>query len=252
MSVPVQFVVGNFPNSYCWPGPQQFAIDLLGPSGIVTATIPGNGVPLIVQAGAPAPSYQGVAVWGKLVSGYLEGFYWYNGGWLRPHPVPASSQSRIIWMGSEANLWAYDGGDGNNPSVTPPTATTGAMWQRDTVFGADDGSSIFKVPVGIGLNPTAYDGNPALQINQGDTGGEQKHRLTIDKIPSHTHGAHAKLVQHGTADTRAYADATEDGQPDQVTLDITGVTNPNNAHNTMPPYIGCIFAKRTNRQFIQG
>lgn len=252
MSVPVQFTVGNFQTGYCWPGPQQFALDLLGPSGIVTATIPGSGVPVIVQAGAPAPQYQGVALWAKLVSGFLEGTYWYNGGWFRPHPVPPNSQSRLIWMGTEAALWAYDGGDGTNPSVTAPTQTTGAMWQRDTAFGADDGSSIFKVPIGIGVNPTAYNGNPATTLAVGATGGAEKIQLAVSELPSHTHGNHAKLVQHGTADTRVYSDATEDAQPDQVTLDITGVTNPNNYHQNMPPYIGVIFARRTARQFIQG
>jgi hypothetical protein len=249
----VTFTLGNFPANFCWVGPQDFANNLIA---ILTGTVATAGK-IIIGPSAPSPTDQD-GVWYRTSGGYLEGQYLYLGGWFRPHPVPPSSQSRIIWTDTEAALWSYDGGDGTNPVTTPPTATTGAMWQRDLNFGADDGSQVFRVPVGIGTNPTAYDGNAARVIGVGATGGEERHIQIGTEVGPHTHNTHRGLVEHGAADTAVFQNTTSDGQSDVPT--ISGGGNPASgtppvtalSHENMMPWRGVIFAKRTVRAYIQG
>ena len=77
----------------------------------------------------------------------------------------------------------------------------------------------------------------------GDTGGEATHTLTIDELPSHSHGIHQKapftIQTNGGTDFGALYDST-------VTNDsyITN-TGGGEAHNNMPPYLVVYMWKRT-------
>lgn len=255
MSIPVTFNVGTLPVGFCWTGPQAYAASLFGPGGIITGSIPGAGTPVIVSASAPGPSDQD-KLWAKLVGGYLEGIYQFNGFWLRPHPLQPTTSFRTIYMGSEAALWLEDGGDGTNPLVSAPTPTTGSFWQRDLTFGADDGSSIFKMPIGVGVNPTAYDGNPATSIGIGATGGEERHLISVSETPPHTHLVHQGQVEHGATDHAVFQNTTSDGQLDAFTGygggPTPGTNTVNVSHQNLPPFVGVFFVKRTGRVYIQG
>jgi hypothetical protein len=58
-------------------------------------------------------------------------WYFFNGTqWVWPNPIPPNSGERRIWVGSSADLWFHDGGDGTDPASA--TDTTGAMWEVDT------------------------------------------------------------------------------------------------------------------------
>ncbi|MBU6231537.1 hypothetical protein KGP36_02615 [Patescibacteria group bacterium] len=249
MSATVQFTLAPFQIGYCFTSPQQYANDIIS---LLTGTVNTTGK-VIVSPNAPGPADQD-AVWVRTVGGYLEGIYIYLGGWFRPHPIPASSNVRQIYTGTEASVWAFDGGDGTDPSVTPPTSTTGAMWQVDHNFD-------FKMPIGAGTNSVAYDGNPANSITQGGSttsggqSGEERHILTVPEIPPHTHLVHQGLVQHGTADHGVFQNTTSDGQADVVTGygggPSPGTNTINTSHQNLPPFLGVFFIKRTLRGFYQ-
>ena len=249
--IPITFTVGSLPIGWCWTGGQDFlnlAFGTVGP--VVTGSIPGVGAPVIVSATSAGVDL--TSLWARTVGGIIEGIYSYSGGWFRAHPVPPSSASRIIWTDIESALWAYDGGDGSNPATNPPTTNTGAMWVRDTNFGADDGSACFRVPVGAGVNPTAYDGNAATAITVGSTSGEERHILTAPEsgIPSHTHSAFSQVATGGLTGT---ANPLHDFQGSTGDINtVRGVANiggasASNSHTNMPPYYGVIFAKRSVR-----
>jgi len=239
----IQFTMGNFPEGYCFSGVQSYANDLVA---LLTGIVPG-GAGLVISANVPAPGDQN-KLWVRLNSdGTMEGIYIFLGVWLRPHPSPPNVNAvPLIWKGTEPDLWAYDGGDGTDPSANPPTDTTGAMYMRDTDFGADDGSIPFRVPIGSGKNSVTYDGNPATQINVGDTGGEERHKLVVGELASHTHDF---VVNHetgqGGAGYKRDNDATQ-GSPALTTV----ATGGDLSHQNLPPYRGVIFARRTVRKFI--
>lgn len=260
MSLPVTFTFGNLPANYCFTTPTQFWIDL---QALISATV-ANLSGINYGNAVPAPADQNKP-WMRLNGdGTPDGFYVFNGVWERQHPFPPSSNARIIWMGTESDLWAYDGGDGTDPSSTPPTDTTGAMWVRDTAFGSDDGVNAFRVPIGIGKYPTGYDGGSPLQIGVGDLHGEQRHTLITSEIPPHQHN----VVNTDTGDPSApnlnpgnyitnygqHAASSIEyllcGSATVATLGLTALAGGGTSHNLLNPCIGVIFAKRSARKFI--
>jgi microcystin-dependent protein len=186
-------------------------------------------------------------------------FGWNGALWVAPHNQPPSGNDRHLWVGSETELWGYDGGDGNNPLAIAPTDTTGAMWQTDTNFS-------FRFPLGVGTNPTAYDGNPANAVAVGGTGGEERHVLTAAELKKHTHflansqaadvtGVWPTAAQNiavegggaGTADfAYAFSPSKSAAAPD---VGLSGETGGDQSHQNMPPFIGVYFIKRTARKF---
>lgn len=248
MSQNVVFSLANFQPGYCWQGPQQYGTDLIS---LLTGTVNSTGK-LIVGPNAPGPADQD-AVWYRTVGGYLEGVYLFLGSWCRPHPVQASTGIRIIYDGAESELWSLDGGDGTNPLVSVPTATTGSFWQRDLNYGSDDGTSIFKFPVGVGVNPTAYDGAAATIIAQGASGGVEKVAIASKEMPNHTHTVplyQGDSVNHAdrinTCDENIFQNANYQSG------DTGGDSGDKHtwSHQNMPPWRGVFFAKRTARTMI--
>jgi hypothetical protein len=175
------------------------------------------------------------------------------GNWTSPHPVQVadSANERRLWVGSEAALWSYDGGDGTNPAVSPPTAATGAMWQVDHNFD-------FRFPVGAGVNPTAYSPYPASAVAVGGAGGEERHFLTPTEqaaVPDLTLSGASGPTNFSGASFHPLLQVTVNN----VTVDganlvpgtvpMTPTANATVAHNTMPPYYGVFFISRTTRQY---
>jgi len=119
--------------------------------GKAVAQFSGSGFTVLInQEAVPAVSDRD-KLW-RRPSQASRGLYEFSGGtWVVIHPEPASGSVRRWWEGTEASLWAYDGGDGTNPSINPPATNNGAMWEVDHAY---DGRS----PMGAGTIPTA---NPA-------------------------------------------------------------------------------------------
>lgn len=268
MSLNVTFGLGSFPAGFCWTDPQQYAAALVQ---ILTGTIAGTFSGINFGDSTPAPADRDKP-WVRTTGGgqFLDGLYVWGGTyWMRPHPIPPADKQVIIWKGTEAELWAYDGGDGTDPASFAPTASSGAMWVRDTDFD-------LRFPLGIGTSGTIYPpATSALTVAAGDTGGEEMHALTVDPVTGdsenapHTHfimTATAPVVDttsvnannHATYQTINTGGSTADyhtgGSSVAPTFGITSVEggDPNNsnsaiAHNNMPPWKGVVFARRSSR-----
>jgi len=61
-------------------------------------------------------------------------FKFVGGQWVSTNPVEPLTSYRALFVGIEADVWSYDGGDGSDPSVSTPTPSTGAMWEVDADF----------------------------------------------------------------------------------------------------------------------
>lgn len=101
-----------------------------------------------------------------------------------------------------------------------------------TSYGAGDGSTTFNLPnkkgkVSVGLNASDTDFNTI-----GKTSGEKKHTLTVDEIPSHTHGINFdQMWEFGGTDSIA----TTSGGPYGGNGYIKN-TGGGQSHNNLQPY----------------
>lgn len=233
-NLPIQFTFAGFPPEYCPANWNRLGLDF---AALLAGYLPGFYSLLIVSETEPSAEDRS-KIWFKLEGdGSPEGnFYIYNGGaWVSRNLEPAGSQARRIFRGSPADIWAYDGGDGTDPASSPPTDTTGAMWEIDTDFAA-------RSPIGVGTLPLS-----GTAIAQGGTGGVDQVTLTEDQIPAHTHpplspstsfvcGGGTLIV--GMGSTPAASSAA-----------TTGETGGDDPHDNMSPYLGVYFIKRTARVF---
>lgn len=196
---------------------------------------------------------------------------WYTfqfGLWTAPmDPSMRDPTFRRMWkpaVGTPASaIWSVDEGSGADPSITPPTATTGASWELDL----DDWAG--RVPIGVGAIP---DADPAKTLVLGDTGGVPQHQLTEAEGANGVH-KHPIGVADPTSDDGVFPIQTSTTVPSWSGHEITGggtqhspsettanlfslasgtdgkgVPDPT-AFPTMPPYRAIYWAKPTARKF---
>jgi microcystin-dependent protein len=111
-----------------------------------------------------------------------------------------------------------------------------------TTYGAGDGSTTFNLPDKRTRVSVMRQANDDTFANLGATGGEKKHTLTVEEMPSHTHPY--KDYTAKASETKKTWDVEKN------TNSVTGVGNNDNsrtttatgggqAHNILQPYIVC-------------
>ncbi len=232
----------GFPAGYCYPGdPNVFAQDLLQyvqilPNASATAYY-------CIGSDIPGPSYHGMA-WLRTNSGDKDGwYYWLEtvGAWVRPHPIPPLSKERKIWVGTLTELQTYDYGDTN--AVGP---ASGPFWEVDSAFEA-------KFPVGVGQFASAGAVNVTETTTSTGLTGEDKHVLTAQEMPLHTHGYFDPRIGAGEG-IQGDADPNWVMYKHPTNENCTGTSCPageNQPHNNLPPFYGVYFIKRTARIYYK-
>lgn len=266
MSANITITADALPEGYCYKAdPNDFLQDI---AALLHGTMPVGYSGFLFGSDTPDtngnPDNQDKPWIRTLEDGSFDGVYTFGtpngstGMWVRPHPSPPNGNERRIWVGTESSLWAYDGGNGENPATDPPTETTGAMWVVDTAFA-------FKFPLGAGTNATAYGGvNSVVQVGGVADGagvaGAEKVALTSAQIAGHTHeisNAEINGFPSGTS-WESYKscngnliDGVTHSGVKMVTTSAGGDADGNaTTHNNMPPYLGVYFIKRSARKYI--
>lgn len=177
-------------------------------------------------------------------------YRWNGGAWVSPHPYPANGIAGLWVEATPAQIWSFDGGDGSDPAVTPPSTDSGAMWVINTAYAG-------RSPMGAGSIPTA---NPAKVLAIGENYGEGAHVLTASELPSAIGGVSVSAplglkipVQAGFSVQEAGGDSNPSysfsGTPptfvDSLSGSITGGAD--SAHQTVHPVRGQYYIVRSAR-----
>lgn len=233
----IQFQFGGFPDGYCPTSYQNlgndFAAALIGylPGSFITV-ITGDTEPSAIDRDKPWIRPDG---------------RWYQysapglGTWVARNNLPPGSVMMYA-AASESDIWAFDGGDGTNPTTNVPTASTGAMWEMVSQLAG-------KIPVGPGtLNPSG------TVIVTGSTAGVDQVTLTQAQLPdvdfqvvtrNGDSTLSANVIGYGAgggASSQVFAGA---GFPSSNVVADSGGNG--DAINTMPPYYCIYFIRRTSR-----
>jgi hypothetical protein len=221
---------------------------------LLSSTLSGSYNTFNWGSSTPAPEDQNKPWVRQNVDGSPDGVYMYfNGVWCRPHEIPASSASKMLWEGSTVDILSYDGGDG---TADAPTAFTGAMWEIDTTF--ED-----RIPIGV-KNPgglvTAVAGvagttTPTISIGTNNV-PRHRHELTVeDDGQAESTGDLYDADSTGSLDVDAGQGAAtsfwNDGS-NRANVGYTryyGKTTPDAITIPLPPIIGTYFIKRTARVY---
>jgi microcystin-dependent protein len=207
---------------------------------------------LFYNFGATEPSVDNrIYPWYRTGASGDDGWYYWNTThtkWVMPHPVPASSAERRLYVGTELSLLTYDGGE--NAAVD---VDEGPFWEVDHDFD-------FRFLLGPGTSP----GGTVVAVNA--TGGAETHTLTEAEIPEHLHYIVSDTVQGsvsfdntpvaGKAIVRTSSDpggdreyflCSEDGATPKATVGDSSTVGDGDAHNIIPPYRATFVIKRTAR-----
>ena len=171
--------------------------------------------------------------WARTVSGVYDRDYIYSSGvWLAKHPdAERIGKTEFAPAGfAAADVDTWDGGEAG-----AVTAFSGPMWEIDTDFAA-------MFPIGPGTLPSG------IVLAEGNTGGEEKHPLTIGEIPPHHHVVLANLAETegGTGVLRLRSNSTE-SESDSVTASAGGTGGAVEPHQNMPPYRVRYLLRKTAR-----
>jgi len=235
---PIKFISTTLPEGTCYTTEQMrfngFAAALQGFfPGNVTLWNYGNSVPTADNQDKP---------WLRLnANGSLDRVYiYFNGNWVSPHAIQDNAYV-AIWTSDLTSLALFDGGDNNAPGDA-----SGPMWEEVVALRA-------KFPLGAGTLPST------TVVAIGETGGEENHTLLLPEVPKHQHAVGTGSGQAGN--NTEYIGVTGSGSTTALTTAVLhqsnttytggaadGSTTP---HNTMPPYLGVTYIRRSSRIFYK-
>jgi hypothetical protein len=214
--------------------PQNISASFTSPY-FIGNTAPTSTTPnLWLQTSADAPNYGNPIRW----------FLWNGAGWIWPHDILPGTGIRQMWVGTEQDLWFYDGGDGTDPAAAADA--TGGMWMVDTNFQQ-------RSPRGALVGT----------LDPGAVAGADSATITVPSyLPSHFHNESVRVLD--TASVHAWGNGTvaEPGNvehlnksgPDGGTVTTTtdsqgGGALPTVAVPTIPACVGTFFIMRSARKF---
>lgn len=242
----LELVPGTLPVGVCFSGANalQQIYELFFKLGY--AALPaGAGYSIKVSDVGTPPSAdeQSTVVWVPLNgSSQPLGWFKYQGGaWLMPSTMGDHPEDeRRIFVGSESDVWAYDGGDGTNPSAVVPTSTTGAMWEVDHTFDA-------RFPLGAGTLAVS-----GTVVAVGATGGTDQTTITEAQLPAHHHEVTVEALNASGDGSGCLTGGKDDAispRPDGTWTGDTEDTGSGSAFDKMPPYKAVYLIKRTVRRY---
>lgn len=223
LELPVQ--TSTVPANFCFEGFNSPSwLDIVA---LLHVTFPGNFSLFNYGSDIPSPSDRDKP-WIRLNSdGTPDALYSYAmGAWLSKHPLPAGAV--IMYEGTEASIDTFDGGEAGAIS-----AIGGPFWQRVTEMDA-------RMPIGPGTLPST------TVLNVGDTGGEEKHQLTVGELPKFT-----PTLNNGSqiwSNIGGVGNPSGGGTTGLVNITANQIGN-DEAHNNLPPYNAIWFIRRTARLY---
>lgn len=227
----LQIVASGVPDGLCYTNPSYDLPNLIAP--YLRAVFSGNEVN--TGSSTPAAADRGKP-WIRTNSDGSDDGVWvfYNGYWVQKHP---DFVGKIVFapIGTPAaSIDALDGGE-----TAAITAITGPFWEIVTELAA-------KSIIGPGTLPSG------TVISVGDNIGEEKHTLTVDEMPAHTHEFATTDSQHVLVQTTAAAkisDINRTGSLDYKYADPLQNTGGDDPHNTIHPCYALYAIKRTARLY---
>jgi microcystin-dependent protein len=249
--LPITFNFAGLPADYCFTSFNRFALDIVAQmAGYVVGSYAlfnyGNDEPAVNDRTKP---------WLRTnADGTFDKIYVFAGGlWVSTHPIPPGSRmiapSTLL---TAADVWAWDGGSGDDPSTTTPSFATGAMWEVDPILTG-------RVALGSGTMPSG------AVVAPNATGGFDTHSLLAAEIPPHTHLIASDEIVTTSINPDAISQVARRhnaaGQDDvnydlsKGTLDATigrtssygGTGGAVVPMSLLPPYAGVIWMRRTGR-----
>jgi microcystin-dependent protein len=101
-----------------------------------------------------------------------------------------------------------------------------------TAFGSGDGSTTFHLPNLKGRIPVGLDASQVEFDTLGETGGSKTHALTVEEMPSHSHGQRA--ISNNTAGTAGIQGGSA---ASTTTIGSTVAAGGGIGHNNLQPYL---------------
>lgn len=235
MSQTVTITTSNVPAGFCFTTWQQSWTELVS---LLSGTLPGDATLFVMGNTTPDASDRDKPWYRLNADGSPDRWYKYwNGVWCC-QIIPYDINERRIHVGTPAQIWSYDGGSGDDPSVVSPTITTGATWYVDTEFEA-------KFPVGVGT----FAASGAVTVKGSTTStavtGVDQHTLTVAELPAHTHDT--PIPRDSASDT--FNSTSIEGDQATTSPWTSEETGGDQAHNNLPPFYGVYFIRRTIRQY---
>lgn len=186
---------GTLPAQYCFTSWQQTLLDFA------------NNMSAVLENGrsyynygdtAPAPEFQ---IYPWLNSNNML-WYKFSGQWITPHPKRPGAHDWEEFT-TENEIWSWEGGDGSDPSTSPPTTTAGAMWKLDVNYNG-------RSPMSPGVIANA---NPAKTLSYGENFGEGAHLQLVEEVGPHPHpiSSQASFTHDGVVDVVSSSSASDDG-----------------------------------------
>ena len=249
---------GQLPNNFC-PSTLQAMAEGFGAIYSITPSSGGGGI--TISANKPSSTSD---IWFQIDSlgRFQRTFLFGQGAWLSAHPlIPGAT---VWWFSALPNFTTFDGGDANAPG-----SQSGPMWQQ----AKDSNSNLIQAQFVI--TPGTLPSGAVLAI--GNTGGEEKHILTVAEgaqDPNHNHVSGRLVSNSGSSgddgvfftetvsNTPSGMGQQINGQGGYNRVDIstltgdwmrTGIIDPTPAsvagHNCLPPFVTGFLLQRTARLF---